>query len=262
MHRDLKPSNILLDADGEPYVTDFGLAKVFTPGSEMTTTGVIAGTPSYMSPEQAAGQPSQVGPASDIYSLGAILYEMLTGRPPFREETPVDTLLQVLGGEPVLPRQIEPAVRRGAGDHLPEMPGPIARRSVRLGRGAGRRPGAFPPRRGARGPAAGPRRAALELDPAPAGVGLAAGRADASFSGSSGQLRRGRHHAGDFYLEMAGLIAAWLGGRLGVFQQILKSGAGRSPPGSSGARSTRPCSWPCCWSPTARPARWWSAIRC
>jgi serine/threonine-protein kinase len=108
VHRDLKPSNILLDADGEPYVTDFGLAKVFTPGSQMTTTGVVLGTPSYMSPEQAAGQPAQIGPATDIYSLGAVLYEILTGRPPFREESPVETLLQVLSGEPLLPREVNP----------------------------------------------------------------------------------------------------------------------------------------------------------
>jgi serine/threonine-protein kinase len=112
VHRDLKPSNILIDAAGEPYVTDFGLAKVFTPGSEMTTTGAVLGTPSYMSPEQAAGQPSQVGPASDIYSLGAVLYELLTGRPPFRDENPVETLLQVLNGEPELPRELNPRVPR------------------------------------------------------------------------------------------------------------------------------------------------------
>ena len=84
VHRDLKPSNILLDCDGQPYVTDFGLAKVFVPGSEATATGVIAGTPSYMAPEQAAGRSAEVGPAADIYSLGAILYELLTGGPPFR----------------------------------------------------------------------------------------------------------------------------------------------------------------------------------
>ncbi|HUT10873.1 MAG TPA: serine/threonine-protein kinase [Thermoguttaceae bacterium] len=113
IHRDLKPSNILLDAEEHPYLTDFGLAKVFEPGSETTATGVIAGTPSYMAPEQAAGQSGKVGPAADIYSLGAILYELLTGRPPFREENPLDTLMQVISREPNLPRQWNPKIPRG-----------------------------------------------------------------------------------------------------------------------------------------------------
>jgi eukaryotic-like serine/threonine-protein kinase len=113
VHRDLKPSNILLDRDEQPYVTDFGLAKVFVPGSEATTTGVIAGTPSYMAPEQASGHGSVIGPATDIYSLGAILYELLTGEPPFRRENPLDTLLDILGREPSYPRQLNPRVPHG-----------------------------------------------------------------------------------------------------------------------------------------------------
>ena len=113
VHRDLKPSNILLDRDDQPYVTDFGLAKVFVPGSEATATGVIAGTPSYMAPEQASGRSSEVGPAADIYSLGAILYELLTGEPPFRQENPLDTLLDILGREPRYPRQLNPRVPHG-----------------------------------------------------------------------------------------------------------------------------------------------------
>jgi serine/threonine-protein kinase len=113
VHRDLKPSNILLDGDDQPYVTDFGLAKVFVPGSEATATGVIAGTPSYMAPEQASGRSSEVGPAADIYSLGAILYELLTGEPPFRQESPLDTLLDILGREPRWPRQLNPRVPHG-----------------------------------------------------------------------------------------------------------------------------------------------------
>jgi len=113
VHRDLKPSNILLDRDDQPYVTDFGLAKVFVAGSEATTTGVIAGTPSYMAPEQASGHSSEVGPASDIYSLGAILFELLTGEPPFRRENPLDTVLDILGREPRYPRQLNPRVPHG-----------------------------------------------------------------------------------------------------------------------------------------------------
>lgn len=112
VHRDLKPSNILLDGEELPYVTDFGLAKVFAGDSQMTATGVIAGTPSYMAPEQAAGKRGKVGPAVDVYSLGAILYELLAGRPPFRGDTPLDTLLEVLDREPMLPRQLNPHVPR------------------------------------------------------------------------------------------------------------------------------------------------------
>ncbi len=112
VHRDLKPSNILLDAEGEPYLTDFGLAKVFAPDSEITATGVIAGSPPYMAPEQAAGRTREVGPATDIYSLGAILYELLTGRPPFRRDNPLDTLMEVLSREPMLPRRLNPRVPR------------------------------------------------------------------------------------------------------------------------------------------------------
>ena len=106
VHRDLKPSNILLDADEKPYVTDFGLVKVFEADSADTATGVIVGTPSYMAPEQAAARSAAVGPASDVYSLGAILYELLTGQPPFREDTPLETVMRVLVGEPPLPRTI------------------------------------------------------------------------------------------------------------------------------------------------------------
>jgi eukaryotic-like serine/threonine-protein kinase len=109
IHRDLKPSNILLDEAGNPYVTDFGLVKVLGGDSHRTTTGAIVGTPSYMSPEQAVGR-KDLGPASDIYSLGAILYELLTGKPPFREENPLDTLVQVLENDPVAPRRLCPTI--------------------------------------------------------------------------------------------------------------------------------------------------------
>jgi serine/threonine protein kinase len=112
VHRDIKPSNILLDAAGEPHLTDFGLAKMLLGDSQMTNAGAIVGTPSFMSPEQASGQASLVGPHSDVYSLGALLYDLLTGQPPFREATPLDTLVQVLESEPRLPRQLNPRVPR------------------------------------------------------------------------------------------------------------------------------------------------------
>jgi serine/threonine-protein kinase len=124
VHRDLKPANILLTADGVPKVTDFGLAKYLERGTgpadeshpraagALTQTGAILGSPSYMAPEQAAGNNDQVGPAADVYSLGAILYEMLTGRPPFVAETPFDTVMLVVGQEPVPPRRLQPKVPR------------------------------------------------------------------------------------------------------------------------------------------------------
>ncbi len=108
LHRDLKPSNILIaDTDNRPYVVDFGLARdTGQAGETLTRTGSVIGTPAYMAPEQAAGQRGQVGPTSDVYSLGAILYHMMTGRPPFQAASPVDTVLMLLEQDPITPRVI------------------------------------------------------------------------------------------------------------------------------------------------------------
>ncbi|MBX6315701.1 MAG: serine/threonine protein kinase, partial [Isosphaeraceae bacterium] len=110
LHRDLKPSNILIDPDGHPYVGDFGLAKRIDADASLTQTGAILGTPSYMAPEQAAGSRGPVGPAADVYALGAILYQMLTGRPPFQAASPIDTIRLVLEQDPVPPRALNPRV--------------------------------------------------------------------------------------------------------------------------------------------------------
>jgi eukaryotic-like serine/threonine-protein kinase len=112
LHRDLKPSNILIDREGRPHVADFGLAKRLDADAGLTTPGAIVGTPGYMAPEQVGGGRGPIGPASDVYGLGAILYQMLTGRPPFQAATALDTVFLVLEQDPLPPRLLNPRVDR------------------------------------------------------------------------------------------------------------------------------------------------------
>jgi WD40 repeat protein len=111
IHRDLNPANVLLAEDGTPKITDFGLAKKLDEAGQ-TTSGAVLGTPSYMAPEQAGGQMQEIGPGADVYALGALLYECLTGRPPFRAATALETLVQVRADDPVPPRHLQPKIPR------------------------------------------------------------------------------------------------------------------------------------------------------
>jgi serine/threonine-protein kinase len=112
IHRDLKPANILLTKAGEPKISDFGLVKRLEDDSGQTQSGSILGSPSYTSPEQAEGKNKEIGPGSDVYALGGILYEMMTGRPPFRAASVLDTLQQVRTQDPIAPSQFQPKVPR------------------------------------------------------------------------------------------------------------------------------------------------------
>jgi WD40 repeat protein len=112
LHRDLKPANILLDASGQPHITDFSLAKLLERDNGVTQEGVVLGTPSYIAPEQASGVRKAITTAADVYSLGAIFYELLAGQPPFAADTPMETLLLVTGADPVPPSRLNPKVPR------------------------------------------------------------------------------------------------------------------------------------------------------
>jgi serine/threonine protein kinase/tetratricopeptide (TPR) repeat protein len=111
VHRDLKPANVLLTTEGNPKITDFGLVKRLD-DTALTQTGAVVGTPCYMAPEQVGGRSGRVGPATDIYALGALLYECLTGRPPFKADSSLETIRQVVYEEPVSPRQLCPRLPR------------------------------------------------------------------------------------------------------------------------------------------------------
>ena len=110
LHRDLKPSNVLVDSGDQPHITDFGLALVIENQTELTTTGQTLGSPNYMAPEQVLGKHESLGPFTDVYSLGAILYHLLTGRPPFQGSTLPEIFLQVQNSEPVAPQRLNPGI--------------------------------------------------------------------------------------------------------------------------------------------------------
>ena len=122
LHRDIKPGNILLDAKGEPHLTDFGLARLVESESSVTHTLDILGTPSYMAPEQAVGNNTAVSNATDVYGIGAVLYQLLTGHPPFAGGATYETIRLLLDTEPRQPRLLNPKIDRDLSTDLPQMP--------------------------------------------------------------------------------------------------------------------------------------------
>ena len=166
VHRDLKPSNVVLTEEGVPKIVDFGLAKLLDAEAGMTQTGTILGTPSYMAPEQARSSPGGVTILTDVYALGAILYEVLTGRPPFQGTTPLSVLEQVSLLEPTPPGRLQRRPAARPGDDLSEVPGEGAEEAVYLGAGAGRGPPSVPRRPADHGEAPERPGAAVEMESA------------------------------------------------------------------------------------------------
>jgi serine/threonine protein kinase len=182
LHRDLKPSNVLIDARDQPHLVDFGLARRLEGDSELTVTGQVLGSPHYLPPEQAAGQRARVSRRTDVYALGATLYHLLTGRPPFQAESLAQTLDFVLHTEPVAPRLLNPSVPRDLETIcLKCLEKEQGKRSHRAGLGGGVGP---VPRRAA-DPGAPPRpgRQDLALVPAQSGGGRGHGRCSLEFGG-------------------------------------------------------------------------------
>src|SRR5947207_14775820 len=112
LHRDIKPGNVLVDAKGEPHLTDFGLARLVEAESTVTRTREVLGTPSYMAPEQAAGETAKLGKATDVYGLGAVLYQLLTAHPPFAGGPTYETIRLLLNTEPRKPRVLNRKIDR------------------------------------------------------------------------------------------------------------------------------------------------------
>ena len=176
LHRDLKPSNILLDAAGEPHVTDFGLARRLDPDPGVSASGAVAGTPSYMAPEQARGERG-LTTAADVYGLGGgAVLPADRGRPPFGAGSTAETLLLVLGAEPAAAAGGQPGRAPGPGDGLPEVPGEGPGEAVCVGGGAGRRPRPVAERGAGPRPAGGSGGAGGEVGPAEPGRVGAGGR--------------------------------------------------------------------------------------